>query len=173
MRKASTDSILDPVSISGESHALKCELAAEVLRSTGRLTLKVTGSSMLPSVFPGDTLIIERADLSATQNGDILIIGRDGRLLAHRLMDTVTSSDRAAALTKGDALTYSDPVAEDDKVLGKVSLVVRNGKAVQPRRKLRLAERTVAALVRRSELATRLIMAVHNLRASGSERPSS
>jgi len=39
-----------------ETHALKCELAGEVLRSSGRLRLKVSGSSMLPVIRPGDTL---------------------------------------------------------------------------------------------------------------------
>jgi len=43
-------------------HALKCELAAEVLRSTGTLTLQVTGWSMLPSMFSGDMLTIQRPD---------------------------------------------------------------------------------------------------------------
>src|SRR5262249_37101837 len=43
----------------GEAHAIKCELAAEVLRFSGRLRLQVGGWSMLPSVFPGDTLLVE------------------------------------------------------------------------------------------------------------------
>ena len=48
-----------------QGHALKCELAAESLRLSGRLRLRVTGWSMLPTICPGDTLIIERADARA------------------------------------------------------------------------------------------------------------
>ena len=46
--------------VMSESHAVKCELAAEVLRSSGRLRLQVTGWSMLPSIWPGDTLTVEQ-----------------------------------------------------------------------------------------------------------------
>ena len=40
-----------------ESHAIKCELASEVLNRSGSLRLKVMGWSMLPAVWPGDTLV--------------------------------------------------------------------------------------------------------------------
>jgi len=39
---------------------LGCELAAEVLRSSGRLRLRATGTSMLPAVWPGDVLSVCR-----------------------------------------------------------------------------------------------------------------
>ena len=52
-----------------ELEAVKCELAAEVLRSSGELRLRVTGSSMLPAVWPGDELTIRRQPFDAGRPG--------------------------------------------------------------------------------------------------------
>jgi signal peptidase I len=148
-----------------DRHALKCELAAEVLRSSGTLRLKVTGTSMLPTVFPGDTLIVEHADFANAQAGDIVLVGRNGRLFAHRLVDKIAVADRSAALTKGDSMAHADPLVDRDKVLGRVSSILRNGETLQPRRKLRLSERAVAALIQRSEMAGRVVVGVYGFRS--------
>ena len=58
------------------AHLLKCELAREVLRSSGTLRLRVTGWSMLPTVMPGDTLIVDRAG-GGVSRGDIVLFARD------------------------------------------------------------------------------------------------
>ena len=47
---------------------LKCELAAEVLRSFGTLRFAATGWSMLPSVWPGETLVVERVQPDEVYN---------------------------------------------------------------------------------------------------------
>jgi signal peptidase I len=148
-----------------DGHALKCELAAEVLRSSGTLRLKVTGSSMLPTVFPGDTLIVEQADFANARAGDIVLVSRDARLFAHRLVDKIAVADRSAAVTKGDSMADPDPLVDGGKVLGRVSSILRNGETLQPRRKLRLSERAVAALVQRSEMAGRVVVGVHGFRS--------
>jgi hypothetical protein len=44
------------------TNAAKCVLAGHLLRSFGTLCLRVTGSSMLPSLWPGDLLLIQRQD---------------------------------------------------------------------------------------------------------------
>ena len=69
-----------------EAHALKCDLAGEVLRSSGTLRLQVMGWSMLPTVLPGDTLVIESAHSNSVCEGDIVLFGRDRRLFAHRVV---------------------------------------------------------------------------------------
>jgi hypothetical protein len=67
-------------------HALKCEIAAQILRSFGTLRLQVTGLSMLPSVWPGDILFIERRDMREIAEGDIALFARHNRLVAHRVL---------------------------------------------------------------------------------------
>ena len=69
-----------------DAHAVKCELAGEVLRASGRVRLQVTGWSMLPSVWPGDTLVIESVASDAVSEGDIVLFSRERRLFAHRVV---------------------------------------------------------------------------------------
>lgn len=157
-------------SILGDVNALKCELAGEVLRSSGTLRLQVTGWSMLPAVMPGDTLVIEHTDSGAVSRGDIVLFGRDRRFFVHRVVaGSQPKSD--AVLTRGDALPATDPPVPASDLLGRVSLILRNGKYIQPRRTLRFSERAVAAVVRRSDFAARVVVKVHGMRAS-SRRPS-
>jgi signal peptidase I len=146
-----------------DAHAIKCELAGEVLRSFGSLLLRVTGHSMLPSVMPGDTLVVERISIDAAAEGDIVLFGRGRRLFAHRVV-TKIETQNAAILTRGDAMPAADaPVSESD-LLGRVSFILRNGKCIAPSRTRRLSERAVAALAQRSDLAARFVVGVHGLR---------
>jgi hypothetical protein len=127
---------------------------------------------MLPTVFPGDTLVIERADFSSAQPGEIVLVGREGRLFAHRLLDKIGVADQSRAMTKGDSMAHPDPLVDQDRVLGKVSAISRNGEARPPRRKLRLSERAVAALVQRSEIAGRIVVGVHGFRSPAPNQKS-
>ena len=151
--------------------ALKCELAAEVLRSSGKLRLQVTGWSMLPSVLPGDTLMIERATRERVANGDIVLFHREGRLFAHRV---VANADRRRQnplqiVTQGDAMASPDPPVRESELLGKINFIVRNGKLVEPGRKLDFSQRAVAMLVRHSPSAARLVAGIHKMRRSMGE----
>jgi len=51
------------------AHAAKCELAEKTLRRFGQLRCEVTGFSMLPSVWPGDLLLISPAGDGANLSG--------------------------------------------------------------------------------------------------------
>jgi len=141
--------------------ALKCELAAEVLRASGKLRLGVTGWSMLPTVWPGDVVVIERTSHDSVNEGDIVLLGRDRRFVVHR----VVRKGRASQLvTRGDAMPQADPPAGENELLGKVSAIVRSGKCIKPAKMLRLRERAVAALVQRSRFAARVVVGAHGFR---------
>jgi len=147
---------------SDAAHALKCELAAESLRSSGTLRLQVAGWSMLPSVWPGDTLVVESVSSNAVSQGDIVLFGRDRRLFAHRVV-AKGSAPGGAILTRGDAMPAPDSPVSDKELLGKVSFIVRNGRCIEPSRSLRISERAVAAFVRSSEIAARVVVGVHGM----------
>jgi signal peptidase I len=146
-------------------HALKCELASDVLRSSGRLRLRVTGWSMLPTIFPGDTVMIERASGENVCEGDIVLFDRDRRLFVHRVSGKSGSTGDLRIVTQGDAMTRPDPPVSGSQVLGKVRFVLRDGRLSQPATCLGFSSRAVAALVRRSSSAARVIVAI---RKSGS-----
>lgn len=147
-----------------DAHSLKCELAGEVLRSSGTLRLQVMGWSMLPSVWPGDTLLVERANSSAVSEGDIVLFGRDRRLFAHRVVAKRGQAGDSQVVTRGDAMLATDSPVSDDELLGRVSFILRDGKCIEPSRSLGFSERAVAALVRSSEIGARVVVGVHGIR---------
>jgi len=149
-----------------EAHALKCDLAGEVLRSSGTLRLQVMGWSMLPTVWPGDTLVVESADSNSVCKGDIVLFGRDRRLFAHRVVTKRGQPGDSRVVTRGDAMPAPDSPLAEDELLGKVSVIVRDGRCIAPSRSLRFSERAVAALVRSSEIAARVVVGVHGIHQS-------
>jgi len=146
-----------------DAHALKCELAAEVLRSSGMLRLRATGRSMLPAIWPGDTLAIERASGDDVSEGDIVLFQRNGRFVAHRVVSKSNEPEGSTIQTRGDAVSRLDVPLSGYDLLGKVSFILRDGKCIEPSRSLRFSERAVAALVRSSEIAARAVVGVHGL----------
>jgi hypothetical protein len=148
----------------GDAHAVKCELASQVLSSFGTLRLRVMGWSMLPSVWPGDTLVVESIESGSISEGDIVLFGRDRRLFAHRVVTRIRVLEGRQFLTCGDAMTVPDPPVSESDLLGRVAYIVRNGRSIEPRRSLRPFERAVAALARSSESAARVVVGVHALR---------
>ena len=154
--------IMSPeATIVSEGPAIRCELAAEVLRSSGKLRFPVIGWSMLPSVFPGDTLLVESSDSSDVAEGDIVVFRSYCRLVAHRV---IRGSKMAGLVTQGDALSVPDAMVRKEEMLGKVVGISRNGKHMTPRKRMRFAERAVAACVRHSIIVARLVVALQSLR---------
>jgi signal peptidase I len=162
--------MISPAPILGELNALKCELASEVLASSGTLRLRVTGWSMLPTVMPGDTLVIERIPSGAVSEGDIVLFSRDRRFFVHRVV--TKGQAHVGIVTRGDAMPAPDPPLSQSDLLGRVSFILRNGKCIEPSRSPRLSERTVAALVRRSTLVARVVVGVHGMRQTSAVQPS-
>lgn len=146
-----------------EVHAIKCEMAGEVLCNSGILRLKVSGWSMLPTIWPGDVLIVERATGKQISEGDVILFGRDRRLFAHRVV-TIPAA-HGGFLTRGDAMQAPDPIVEESELLGKVSFIERGGKRIAPS-KPRRSERTISAMVRSSKIAARVIVGVRDLHQS-------
>jgi signal peptidase I len=144
--------------------ALKCELASEMLRSSGMLRLRVAGWSMLPALVQGDLLVFERATRDELSEGDIVLFGRDGRLFAHRVIGVSTGRKEGSVLTQGDAVPRPDPPVADRELYGRVLRIVRNGKPMQPARSLSIPEHVLAALLRRSQSAVRIVLGMLRIR---------
>jgi len=150
-------------SIFNAVNALKCELAGEVLRSFGNLHLKVTGSSMLPAVWPGDTLVIERVASHEVRQGDIALFRRERRIFAHRVVGKNVDPGGETILTRGDSMPQCDPPVPNSDLLGRVCFILRDGKQRKPARALRLSERAAAAGFRCSPVAARVFVRVHGM----------
>jgi signal peptidase I len=145
----------------GHDHALKCELACEVLREFGSLRFAATGWSMLPSIWPGDTLMVERVQPQQIHIGDVVLLGRDARLCAHRVVSTPDGSGNPRWITRGDAMSAPDRPVIESELLGRVAYVIRAGKCIPVRAEVSVAGQLTARLVRRSVPAARALVYLH------------
>jgi signal peptidase len=138
-------------------HALGVELVTEVVSTFGGIRLRVTGTSMLPAVQPGDLLTIHRVDLEDISLGEIVLVVRGNRFFAHRVLDHVRS-DEPYLTTRGDRLSYNDPPVFRSELLGKVAAVERNGRKVGSVTWLNSSNGVLAHILRSSESATCLFV---------------
>jgi signal peptidase I len=143
--------------------AVKCELAGEVLRSFGSLRFAATGWSMLPSLWPGDTLVVNRITPDQVHVGDVVLVGREGRLCAHRVVSMAGDSQNPQWITQGDALPAPDRPVAKDELLGKVSYLIRAGKLIAVPAELNGVKRLTANIVRRSVPAARALVYLHRV----------
>jgi signal peptidase I len=147
----------------GRGSVVKCELACEVLRSFGSLRFAATGWSMLPSLWPGDTLVVNRITPDQVHVGDVVLVGREGRLCAHRVVSMAGDSQNPQWITQGDALPAPDRPVAKDELLGKVSYLIRAGKLIAVPAELNGVKRLTANIVRRSVPAARALVYLHRM----------
>jgi signal peptidase I len=150
-------------SASDAGSSLKCELAVEVLRSFGTLRFAATGWSMLPSVWPGETLVVERIQPDQVQIGDLVLVEREGKLCAHRVVGTAGHPENRQWITQGDALPVTDRPVAGSELLGKVTYLVRAGKLIAVPAKLGVIDNLIAKIVRRSSLAASALVYLHRM----------
>jgi signal peptidase I len=106
--------------------------------------LRAFGSSMLPSLWPGDVLTIEGISCQAPVAGDIVLILQNQRPLVHRVKEKRDCDGCLQWITRGDAVPQSDPPVADAELLGRVSFIQRNRRIIVPRRRLSAGVRALA-----------------------------
>jgi hypothetical protein len=132
--------------------AAKHRLVVELIRQFGEVRLRVTGTSMLPAVWPGDILTVHRRDAAELSPGQIVLCYREQGFVAHRLV----GKHAGHLITRGDCLPYEDPPFREDEILGQVVTVLRNGRSVDPSRNWWSS--AASWILRRSDLCARLTL---------------
>jgi hypothetical protein len=112
---------------------------------------------MLPCIWPGDNLVIERRSFANIVPGDIVLYSRQDRLFAHRVLRTI-AVELPQLITQGDALPNQDAPVSPEELLGLVSEVLHDGQCIQPPAKPTFAMRCAARILRRSALLSRLLV---------------
>ncbi len=97
--------------------AERSALAADALRQSGHLRLRVHGESMLPALWPGEVVEIASCWREEVKPGEIVLARREGRLFLHRL---VAPSRPDGFRLRGDSMAASDPQYPPDALLGKL-----------------------------------------------------
>ncbi len=148
-------------SILGNTNAVRCELVSQVLRSSGTLRLQVAGWSMLPTIWPGDMLVIEPVNKGDVCEGDIVLFSNGRQFVAHRLVTNKDAHADGRFQAQGDAVACADFPMTGSDLIGRVALILRNGKCIEPSPTLRFRERAVGCLMKRSTFAARVVARVH------------
>jgi hypothetical protein len=150
-----------PMPVLAEAHLQhKLELAAEVLVSGRAIRLQALGTSMLPTIWPGDVLGIEPRPRCEIVPGDIVLVARQRRFFVHRLIE----KHNAGWITRGDSLPRNDEPAEEGQVLGKLSVIHRKTGTVAPSAQLSLFGRAVGRVLCHWDSVRGLALRIYSFR---------
>jgi signal peptidase len=139
-----------------QREATCCELVESVVRRWGEARLKVTGSSMLPVVWPGDEITVSHSEYAELRTGHVILYRRNGRLIAHRI--ECVAQDQLIA--RGDSLLYLDPPVQPNEIVGRVVSILRRGRAIQLKRSV--IDHICSLILRRSNVLRRVVLFVNS-----------
>jgi signal peptidase I len=142
----------------------KLGLAAEMLCGHGSVRLEIKGTSMLPCLWPGDLLTIECVAHDEIASGDIVLVMRDNRFFAHRLIGRQQSQNCILWITKGDAVPQNDPPVAASELLGRVAGIHRGNRSFVPTRQLSLFQSALAWMLCRLDHFRGLALRIHAVR---------
>ncbi len=144
-------------------NAERSALAADSLHRGGRLRLQVRGESMLPSVWPGDTVEVEDCQLEDIHPGEIVLALREDRLFLHRFVGHRGSH---GFLLRGDSMAVPDPIFPSTGFQGRLVQILRAGRTIPLPVPLRPWSRALGVLLCYCGTARRLALQIHNWRTT-------
>jgi signal peptidase I len=147
----------------GVLNASQSNLVIEAVRKFGRIRLRVSGTSMLPAMRPGDVLTVETASVQEISPGEIVVFACAGRLVCHRVTAIAGNARQPLLATRGDRARRNDPMVSGSELLGRVTQIERGNRRVRLRTRLTAAEQMVCRLLRISDHATSLYLRVTSL----------
>ena len=131
-----------------------CDLVRSVARSHGEVRLMVTGSSMLPAVWPGDEITVTRCEYTELRAGQIVLYSRNAGLAAHRI-ERIT---RDYLVARGDSLLSADPPVLPGEIVGRVESILRHGSGIRPEPSS--VGRIASPILRHSDLSRRIALSL-------------
>jgi hypothetical protein len=150
----------------GTREHLKLDLVVETLQTRGTVNLKAWGTSMLPSVWPGDLLTIQNIAWEDVIPGDIVLLLRGHRFFIHRLVEKRLNQSAPSWITKGDAVRHNDPPSTElpTDLLGRVAAIRRGERSFVPGRRISLVHSAMAWMFCRSDRFRNLALRIHAAR---------
>ncbi len=145
------------------------KICTELLRKGHKVKFHAPGNSMYPTICEGDAITVMPIETASISIGDIILYRHKSGVTAHRVI-RITKRDahhsqhsalrpqtsdlrpQSYFILRGDAaLVFDDPVSAD-QILGKVTLVEREGRRIDPytrRAKILFSTRRLASRLRR------------------------
>ena len=139
-------------------------LAAEVLHHFGEVRFVARGSSMIPSIYPGDLLTVRSHSIAEARLGQIVLSLREGRFWAHRVVRKWRHDGRLLFATRGDALPHEDPSLDQSQLLGQVASITRYGQPIPVAHRQGPWTKLLRFSVRNSSIFARTLLSRHALR---------
>jgi Peptidase S24-like len=152
--------------------SVKLELAAEVLQRFSQLRFVAYGTSMLPSIYPGDCLTVTSFGSTPPRCGDIVLCRHGGEFRVHRVARIWNEGPSELYVLRGDALGEDDPPVPGCELLGRVTSVLRRGRSWNLEKVTRLPDRLLRSMVRSSSLTAALLLTWHAVLTPEASRAS-
>jgi signal peptidase I len=133
------------------------ELIFDILSDGNTVKFRAPGDSMYPTIRNGDAVTVMPIEIASITNGDIILYRHKSGVAAHRVMHLANkdshhsqhstlrskSSDNSTILVaghssqtyfilRGDAAVVFDSPVRAEQILGKVTLVEREGRRIDP-----------------------------------------
>jgi signal peptidase I len=143
----------------------RLDLAAEVLHRFGEVSFVAHGSSMIPSIYPGDLLTVRSESVADARPGEVVLFLLGGRFFVHRVVRKRPERNRVVFSTRGDAMTQEDPSVDGSQLLGRVTSIVRRGKPVKFADHANSWAKLLRWGVRNSATFAKALLAAHLLRS--------
>ncbi|MEZ5071060.1 MAG: S24/S26 family peptidase [Bacteroidales bacterium] len=111
------------------------ELTREYLQTGTRVRIRVTGSSMYPTLKSGEIVRVDPLKGKQPRRGDLLCYPSGDRLIIHRLRSKDADGN---LLCGGDFYKQADPLIAPSLVLGTVRFKWSNARTKKPPRRIRV-----------------------------------
>lgn len=141
---------------------MRASLAAEAMQRTGRLAIRVYGTSMIGAIWPGDEVEFQRCTPAEIEMGDVLLCRADDRIVVHRVVRISQSRDELQFLTRGDNQRACDLPLTEKQVLGRALWLTRgcNRRCAIPQQRS-AAAKLASWFTARSTLLCELALRLH------------
>jgi len=106
---------------------LKRNLLSQVLANFGPLRLEARGTSMLPTLWPGDILHVRACEAGDLQRGAVIVSRRGNVFQAHRIRLITREDGGWRAWTHGDSTSRPDGEVGPENLVGLVVRIERSG----------------------------------------------
>ena len=103
-----------------DRHQIVLDLAVESLRRSGKLRMRVQGTSMLPAIRPGSYIAVRQAAPDQMVTGDIVLLKTSTGLRLHRLVEIRHEPSGTVFVTRGDNHRHNDTPAGAPDLLGRM-----------------------------------------------------
>jgi signal peptidase I len=149
-----------------ETPSAKLALYRRALAGGIPLRSRIRGTSMLPTLWSGDSVSVRPATLADVRPGDIAVFLRNRHLVAHRVVRREVGRTGVSIVTRGDAQRMDDPPIQACEMLGVVSAVHRWGGDWPVRRRSPALARGLAWMIQRSPAVRSMLDRINAVRVN-------